>query len=252
MKYSRRVAVVSGIVVGIGVCVLDVYLYEYNWLVIILKGGIFGALFGLCLGFIARAISSVKTKSCLHHLLAVFSLSVAGLLLGIGVIFGLDRLPSGQWYQILPPPEKPVHFIGQSAYTFWGGTFFIESESGNIFSYTCIAEDPCEWKKEEILPGKPEENRWTCPPDYEGSYIPPIILFEKVIDTYQIDICGVDYTIQANLAIRGDGTIWAWTRFSGNEFFFAIFVWPIVCAGVGFLAYLLMVIRRKKDEEVDL
>lgn len=243
------VSIVSGVIFGIGIGALDDLLYDDNWLGTVLVGLFSGLLFGLFLGFIARILSHIKTASCLRHLLTAFSFTVAGLLLGIVLFIGINELPHGQWGQVMPPPEKPVLVLGQSAFTYWGGSIFIESEEGNIFSYMCDTENPCKWNKEEFPPIKPEETLWSCPPDYKGSYIAPTILFGKIVDSYEVNICGVDYTNQINLVILEDGTIWVWNRFSSAiERGFIFPIWLAVSLGASLMGYFASLIGRKKNQ----
>lgn len=118
MGNFQRVWIVSGIIFGLGMSALDAFLYDRNLLFILLVGVVSGSVSGLCFGVIAHYLSRSENTSCLTG----FLLTLAGFLLGIGSFIGLGKLPHGQWEQIISPPEKSVRFIGQSAFTFWGGS----------------------------------------------------------------------------------------------------------------------------------
>ena len=199
MNNFQRVWLASGVVFGIGISGLDAFLYDRNLIIIAITGLVSGIVSGLIFGFIAHLLFCPEEISCLRNVITASLLTVAGFIIGIGFFIVLEKLPHGQWQQIVSPPEKAVRFIGQSAFTFWDGSVYIESESGNIFSYTCDSVNPCNWAKEETPPSEPEENYWSCPPGYNRSYATPVILFNKVIDSYEVNICGVDYTNQINL-----------------------------------------------------
>lgn len=247
MNKFQRVWIASGVIFGLGISALDSFLYENNLIFITIAGLVSGIAAGFIFAFIAHLLFRPEKISCLRHITTASLLTVAGFILGIGFFIALENLPHGQWQQIISPPEKAVRFIGQSAFTFWGGSVYIESENGNIFSYTCDSENPCNWAKEETPPSESEGNFWSCPSGYNSSSATPIMLFKRVIDSYQVNICGVDYTNQINLILLDDGTIWVWNRFSSgyNIIFFGP-VWLIVSSGAGFLGYIALLIRRGK------
>lgn len=247
MNKFQRVWLVSGVIFGLGIIALDITLYDEKLIISIITGSVSGIGAGLIFGFIAHLMSGREKISCVRHISTALLLTVTGLFLGIGSFYVLGSIPHGQWEQILSPPEKAIRFVGQSDVTFWGGSVFIESESGHIYSYNCDSENPCNWTKEEILPGEPEENFWSCPSGYKGSHATPLILFKKVIDSYEVNICGIDYTNQINMILLDDGSIWVWNRFSSvNEIISFVPKWLIVSSGAGFSGFIALLVRKRK------
>jgi hypothetical protein len=238
----------SSIIFGIGTGALDAFLYDSQPVVIVLTAIVFGVAAGLLLSIVARLLFRSKKISFFGHISKALSLTSAGLILGIGTLIGLEILPHGQWEQIISSPEKPVRFLGQSAFNFWGGSIYIESENGNIYSYKCDSANPCSWTKEGTPPGTPEKNVWSCRAEYVGSHMTPLMLFKKVVDSYQVNICGADYTNQINFLLLDDGTIWVWNNFSSSiyDLMYALPVWLIVSSVAGFLSYIVWLIQTKQ------
>jgi hypothetical protein len=249
MSNFRRVWIVGGIIFGLGMIMLDILTYDQqNWLAAIFTGIITGILSGLCLGFVAHHLFRAIKISWVRHIVTALLLTATGLLLGIGSFFILDRIPHGQWEQVTPPPpEKAVSFLEHSKFNFFGGTIYIESENGNIFSYKCPSENPCNWIKENSVPSEPEDNYDVCSPERQLSYIPPMLLFKKVADSARADVCGPDYDIQVNLIILNDGTVWMWEKyFSVYMLVFILPVWLILSLIAGFASYLALLGQKNK------
>ncbi len=211
MNNFQRVWIVSGVIFGLGMIVLDSFLFGCRFPINVLTGMGWGIVSGLILGILAQLLFHSEKKSCFRHISTALLLTVAGFFLGIGSYIGLNKLPHGQWEQIISPPEKPVRFLGQSAFNFWGGSIYIVSENGNIYSYTCDSENPCNWSKSETPPSEPKESSLSCSAGDKGSHPTPLKLFKKVVDAYEVNICGPDYTNQINFIMLDDGTIFILT-----------------------------------------
>lgn len=155
MNNFRRVGVISGIIFGLVMFALDILLFDsQNWFFAIFLGLITGLLSGLCLWFIAYLLFRTINISWACHTITALLLTTTGVLLGLGLIFIMDRIPRNHWIQVAPPPpERANHFLDQSNFNFFGGTIYIMSENGNIFSYKFSSESPPYWIKESSLPG---------------------------------------------------------------------------------------------------
>lgn len=255
MNNFRRVGIISGIIFGLGMFALDILLFDsQNWFVAIFLGLITGLLSGLCLWFIAHLLFRTINISWARHTITALLLTTTGILLGLGSFFVMDRIPRGHWIQVEPSPsERPDHFLDQSNFNFFGGTVYIMSENGNIFSYKFSSESPPYWKKENSLPDEPEDSYENCPPGRKLTYIPPILLFKKIADSAQIDLCGPDYDIQVNLIILDDGSVWFWQKYETVYMFvFILPIWLMIGFVAGFTSYrslkkLRMVVIQNED-----
>lgn len=249
MSNFHRVWIASGIISGAGIATADALLYEHNPLALILTGVLTGTLSGFILGFIAHNLFRSKKGFCLRIIGIVILLVVIGFILNIGYFIGVSKIPHGQWSQLPSPPEKPVRFLGQSGFNFFGGIIYVETGTKNIYSFSCYSLNPCDWKKVDNLPSGPEKNIEVCPPGSKWSYATPLLLFKKVIDRFKVNICGADYTIQQDWIIVDDGTIWYWDRyFSAMEPIFFIAASLIISVLAGILGSLVLLIKRKKHE----
>lgn len=248
MNNFRRVGVISGIIFGLVMFALDILLFDsQNWFFAIFLGLITGLLSGLCLWFIAYLLFRTINISWACHTITALLLTMTGVLLGLGLFFIMDRIPRSHWIQVAPPPpERANHFLDQSNFNFFGGTIYIMSENGNIFSYKFSSESPPYWIKESSLPGEPEVSYEDCPPGRKLTYIPPILLFKKIADSAQIDLCGPDYEIQVNLIILDDGSVWFWQKYdSVYMFVFILPLWLIIGFIAGFTSYRTLIRQSK-------
>ncbi len=248
MNNFRRVGVISGIIFGSGMFALDILLFDsQNWFFAIFLGLITGILSGLCLRFIAHLLFRIIHSPWVRHTIIALLLITTGILLGLGSFFIMDRIPRGQWIQVEPPPpERAEHFLDESNFNFFGGTIYIMSENGNIFSYKFSSESTPHWMKESSLPGEPEDSYEDCPPGRQLKYIPPILLFKKVLDSVQKDLCGPDYEIQVNLIILDEGSVWFWQKYeSVYMFVFILPLWLIIGFIAGFTSYRTLIRQSK-------
>lgn len=248
MHRFRKVFITTSLIFGLATAVINVLFYGSNWLAAIATGLLAGLLYGSILGGCAYLFTRSRKVTLFSRLTLALSLSAVGLISGLIITLGLDKLPREEWSLISSPPEKPMRFIGNSAFNFWGGSVYVETETGNIYSYTCDSSNPCEWKKENALPGEPQQNFWSCPPGYAGGYWTPPI-FKPVRDAYEVNICGVDYTNQINLIILEEGTVWVWNRFSSSMEDMMFFpAWVVASFGAGLSGYITLSFRKDKDQ----
>jgi hypothetical protein len=194
-----------------GGCVF--YLYRYDNLLLtiptsLLAGTIFGAILGVTVYFVGKQLRNTVINFLGLSLLT----GVIGLILGNFLVYQIEKLPHGYWRPLITAPEKPVRFIGNSDFTFWGGSIYVETEQGNILSHTCDSVNPCGWTWETALPVPSEENFWRCQPNFEGKGTPPP-LFERAVDTYEVNVCGADYTQRLKFALLESGSILVWFRY---------------------------------------
>ncbi len=249
MKNLYKVWIASGVFTGAGIGAIDALLYEHDLVALILTGILTGTMSGFVLGSIAHNLSRSVKWFCLRVFGIAIILVIIGFILNIGYSIGLSKIPHGQWQQLPSPQEEPTRFLGQSGFNFFGGIIYVEAESKNIYSFSCYSLNPCEWKKVGNLPSGPEKSIQVCPPGSKGSYITPLVLSKKVIDRFEVNICGADYTIQQEWIILNDGTIWYWERyFSSLEPLFLIAASFVVSLLAGIGGSSTMLIRKKKFE----
>ena len=246
MNNMLKVWIVSGILVGLVMGAFGIVYYVDYWLMVLLVGGVSGIVFGFCLGVIANVLTRSGQSGCL----CAFLLMLAGFILGPVLFFAVDQLPHGQWWQLASPPEKAVRFVGQSAFNFWGGSIYVETESGNYYSHTCDSENPCFWAEEEAPPGESEENFWSCQPGNFRSVATPIVWFGTVVDTFEVQMCGADYTDQINFVLLDDGAIWVWNNFSSMFDLWLYPIWSIVGSIAGLAGYIAYKVGSKKQTKV--
>jgi hypothetical protein len=188
------------------------YLYWYDYLPLsILRSLVAGLVFGVILGLTVYFASKRLRNTVINFLILSFLTGTLGLIVGNIIVFHARKLPYGCWIPQKTAPERPVRFVGNSDFTFWGGSIYMETEPGNIYSYRCYAESPCEWERVTDLPTLREEHTWRCPPERKTNALPPP-LFERVLDTYDLSVCGPDYEQQMKFVLLENGSIMVWFR----------------------------------------
>jgi hypothetical protein len=78
----------------------------------------------------------------------------------------------------------------------------------------------------------------------------PIVWFGTVVDTFEVQICGVDYTNQINFVLLDDGTIWVWNSFSSMFDLWLYPIWAIVGSIAGLAGYIAHKVGSKKQTKV--
>ena len=251
MNSFLKVSIVSGLLFGISTGILEFFLYlgrPYDFLAT--AAAISGVLSGHCFGFIGYLLTRSNSTSYLKQITRASSLIVTGLFLGIIVIIGLSKLPHGQWRQTTPPPEKPIQFLKQPSFL---GSFYIQSENGRIFSYTCDIYNinTCRWNKQEAPPSESPTNSWKeCNNGHLTKFLlTPIFLFKKIIDTHEYSECdGISVPVQTNFVLLNDGTIWIMTRIYPELVYDIITpIWLATSSLIGFAGYLALLFEEPRD-----
>lgn len=245
MWRSARVFLVTSILFG----ATTLYLYWQGYglnsisaLLIVVAGLAYGLTLSLCAYFLTKFLKVSLT----NFLRVLLVLSVAGLILGTLLLRQVYQIPHGNWTQLQSPPEKPVKFLANSPFDIWGGTIYVETDRGNIFSHTCDEENPCYWKEEESVPKQPAETFWTCPPNHKGEFQTPPAP-GRVLDSREVNVCGVDYGIQINFILLDNGTIWVWNKFSSAiEATSRFLTQSVLSFGIGFLGAFALLVGKAK------
>lgn len=247
MKRFRKVSITSGIVFGMGLVFLDAVFYFTHWLLLILYGLSFGLVVGISLGGLAYVISKKTDVSFFSHVLMAFSLTLLGLALSAGIFIAGIRLPQGSWSQIESPPEKPLRFVDYPNMNDFGTPLYIESESGNLYSFECNSEGICNWVAQNDKPLGDEYHPANCSSDFINPFVPPPRFFNNTTDEIKIDICTIDYYSHRSVAILNDGTIQYWFReYFATEVIFQFFLQAILGIVSGFSGYLVIFFRKDK------
>lgn len=226
------------------------YIFFYYWgdspLMLVPIGLGAGLIFGTILGVVGYGVGRWRANAWLRFI-GIFLLVplIAG---GVGEALALviADLPHGHWRPLAAAPEKPVRFLTNSAFTFWGGSIYVETESGSIWAHSCDSANPCGWQKAEALPPPPEKNFWSCEGRTVSSGLAPPF-FENVHDTYTVNVCGVDYVQHLAFILSETGTIWVWSDFqSALESIGDLMVAGVVSGAIGFLSVFILLAYRRK------
>ena len=220
--------------------------YQDTLLMSLLVGVCAGVLFGVITGGIACILAALMGYSCLNFMVVTLAVGIVGLLAGMGIyVIGVGLVPSGRWEPILGPPEKPVEFVTNSPFTSWGGAIYVRTVNDSLYSYTCNSENPCIWKKETSVPDRFGPNHWTCGSNEETRYAPPPPRAPGAVkDSYEANMCGPDAINQSNLIILEDGTIWVWSKISGQESIYFLMLCGVVSPIIALVGAFALLIRR--------
>jgi hypothetical protein len=247
MKRFRKVALTTGILFGLGYGLLSAFYYGDSLLAIIIGTLLVCLIAGSIMGGIACLMTIHLKTQWFFHLIIAVTMAIVGLLLGGGFLFAFERLPHGFWIPLKPPPEKPIKFIGNSSFNIWGGSIYVEIDSGNIYSYTCDSENPCDWKLETKPLNISTGDEQLCSSGKIDKYTVLPILGAKVMDSCHIIVPGPDYSSELSFVILDDGSVLSLSRFTtATGLLFVIIIWLIFGLIVGITGYLSLAIRKDK------
>ena len=120
-------------------------------------------------------------------------------------------LPSGRqaWKPLRAPPEKAVAILAYGYPDLYVGT-------ATAAIYACQDTGDCRLvDRDELIDAIHKHDLERCqlklnlgaPPQPPG----------RVVDTLELDSCGVDTAVQMHFVLLDDGTLWEWWKFAGNE-----------------------------------
>ena len=206
-----------------------------------------GLIYGCALGVVSGIYSKLTRESYLTLFIAVIVLQVAGFFICFGIYRIIDQYPEGEWIMMEPPPERAVSFSGNLPYNIWGGEFFVETTDGNIYSYVCGLEIDCEWRKVDDKQENLSDEFNGCVSEQSSNYLTPFIKPGKVIDKYQVEFCGPDYSTQVNYILLDDGTIWTWSRSSSAmEVALELLIWFLAVPVINFIGFIALAVDPKR------
>jgi hypothetical protein len=220
VRTLAKCALIMGLPFGLLIGLPYGYLYyRDDWRGVVAVALVCTVVYGIVLGALITGVVRRVAWSKRAFVLAVTAAGLVGLTLGALISFGFFAMPRGSWERIADAPEGTVEIVGHSHYSYSGGSLFVKTANGELYEY--IWENPYRgertghWQRAEAPPdplarGEDDE---TCPPD-NGLWHSPLQprIPRRVMSSYSLDLCEVDFTVQLHYLLLDDGGLWEWGR----------------------------------------
>ncbi len=171
----------------------------------LVAGGIFGGVLTLvALFFIKTFRLSTAARTSLFVAEGLVGAGIGCLVLVQSLYF-----PTGEWQRIAPPPSKPVRILGVSPEI---RVVYVRAIDGSLYPCSIETPDFSTCQLSDLVPERVSEIQKQ--PLSEAACKPAAALTQKgalkVIDSCEFDFLYIDVTIQIEIALLEDGSLWRW------------------------------------------